>query len=454
MKRQLASLAFPLLMVPLALGSGCVAAADSTDAPAGADEAVGEAQQAATTCVTLQRTGAAGQVWDTTVATSSPDKNYGSSWSLAAGLQYGNIGLLRFDLGAIPPGSYISSAVATVNVYGYGGAPVDVHVLGAPWNELTVTYNTRPFILSLTPDGTFPGAAVGAVTANPNFKPMSADLTGLVRRWHAGAAPNYGVALFDSSYLTAIASSDWQTSTSVRPKLTVCHQPSPCASNPCQNGGVCTATTATTYTCACPAGATGANCQTLTASCNCDFDSAMGAWQAGVASAGVDTISTATDAFLSQCLGHTVSLNTSFYLVGGDAVAAAAVTSAVAALDPSDPNCFANWQTAVFTAAGTAGFSDILFAGKDPTSLGSTGSTPFSTTYCGSYLAKLQGDNSAVLTTSPTQDTACKARLRAAGAASGQPAPVPDLPAPFALLAPALLGLAQIGRRLARRQGK
>jgi len=66
-----------------------------------------------------------------------------------------------------------------------------------------------------------------------------------------------GYALSGNATRTCQASGAW---TGTAP--TCVAQTSPCTPNPCQNGGTCTVTGTTTYSCACADGYTGTNCQT------------------------------------------------------------------------------------------------------------------------------------------------------------------------------------------------
>jgi hypothetical protein len=256
------------------IAAGC--AAQSPQSPDGTEtatvpaEQVAEAKQADTaTCVTFSR-GGTGDIADATIDPLSPSANYGSGAGFIVAKS--EQALLRADISSIPAGSTVSSA--TLKLYAYGGGddtnPVNFHAALAAWSESTVTYASfaESFSAAVSGSLTGPSGRDGAYE--------SVDLTALTQAWVAGTSPNYGVLLEtvpqNKKYGVDFASGE--AGGSLEPTFTVCYTaPNPCASNPCDNGGTCTAA-GSSYTCACTGGFTGTNCQTAPAeTCPCDFGS-------------------------------------------------------------------------------------------------------------------------------------------------------------------------------------
>jgi hypothetical protein len=226
------------------LAAGCnqgSAAPDPPSSPAAPGEAVGQAPAAVgsgAVCVTLQR-GAGAAVADAAIDGGKPTKNYGASGSLSAGLS-GVAGaqvqaLLRFDVSAIPPDATITSAVTTLRVLLYGGAPSRAHRVTAPWSEGAVTWSTFNGASASAVDATFPAASAGQAT--------TADLAALVQGWVSGSVPNHGVLLErDLTGSTVYASSEQPSAQ--QPQMTVCYTPGPCSGKPagaaCDDGNACT----------------------------------------------------------------------------------------------------------------------------------------------------------------------------------------------------------------------
>jgi hypothetical protein len=95
---------------------------------------------------------------DSYVRMESPDSNHGTSQLMQVRNRYGNPthddnfeyeSLVQFQLSDIPYGSEIDSAVLYVYYYNYGGAnpagrSLTCHRATSPWNEMSVTWATRP----------------------------------------------------------------------------------------------------------------------------------------------------------------------------------------------------------------------------------------------------------------------------------------------------------------------
>ncbi|MFO0761484.1 MAG: DNRLRE domain-containing protein [Byssovorax sp.] len=168
--------------------------------------------------------------------------------------------LLRFDLSGIPAGSAVSSATVTLDTQATNGAaPVSVKRVTAPWAEATVTWNSWAGAQASDEIASFISAG-GA---------HSFDITALAQAWVNGVYANNGVAL-GSELVTSTFSTSESADAALRPALSICYTPSNhCAPNPCQNGGACV-DSANGYTCQCPAGTSGVNCEQVTCPCAVD----------------------------------------------------------------------------------------------------------------------------------------------------------------------------------------
>jgi FG-GAP-like repeat/FG-GAP repeat len=219
---------------------------------------LGTAQEALSpTCITLQRPGASGTVFDALIASDPPRStaNFGASQSLTAGSVPPGMrdALLRFDLSGVPASSRITSAAGTLEVllYDHDGVATIAHRATSAWTESTVTYQS--FSCSFLPnvESSFPSAAQPPPPTPPPAPPLSptsTDLRSVVQGWVDGAYANDGLLLErDLNYLTVYASSELPQVAS-RPKLDVCFTPpvdcamqldgSLCIGGLCQ-GGVC-----------------------------------------------------------------------------------------------------------------------------------------------------------------------------------------------------------------------
>src|SRR5262245_49792859 len=218
------------------------------------------------TCVTIQR-GTGGTVADTFIKSNVMRHNFGARPHLRVSKR--DESLIRFDLSAIPSGVAITRASLKLFVNGERGeGTTELHRVLAPWDESTVTY--RSFQQAYARD------IAGAFVAESRNTVKTVDLTSLVTAWTSGAQPNYGVLLrpgpdhpgvgeeCDEDNDPTIFVSSEGHNVGRRPALEVCFttiQVDPCAGNPCQNGGTCTAQ-GDSYTCQCALGYTGTNCET------------------------------------------------------------------------------------------------------------------------------------------------------------------------------------------------
>lgn len=132
-------------------------------------------------------------VADSHVSVSQPSLNFGSLPQVAVGA--GSVGLFRFDLSHLPPGTTASqikqaNLVLWTTRVGTAGTIEAQRVFG-PWNEGTVTAGGTP-----TLGGTGSGAAFNVSAAN-QFSVV--DITAWARDWISNPGSNYGIALVASA---------------------------------------------------------------------------------------------------------------------------------------------------------------------------------------------------------------------------------------------------------------
>ncbi|NOZ06561.1 MAG: DNRLRE domain-containing protein [Chloroflexi bacterium] len=129
---------------------------------------------------------------DTYVAEDTPSTNYGHAANLNIGhtefLQE-SYALVKFDLPVIPFGSVIDHAEIQLRLtgrYGTGTQNLLAYQLISGWSEYAVTWSSRPAQSMLVAS-----TSVGGLTD----RYYAWDITYLARKWYAGQAVNYGIAV-------------------------------------------------------------------------------------------------------------------------------------------------------------------------------------------------------------------------------------------------------------------
>lgn len=441
------------------------------------------------TCVTIQRS-LGGAVQDSDI-----NPSYGS-WPAGA---YPNLGtggnqhhsLVQFDVSAIPVNASVTSATfAVYQQWTSQYTTVNAHQVLEPWAESTVSWANfgDPANWNATPVGSF------TTSSSPGYRTI--DLTALVQLWVDAGAPNHGLVLEEAPGASHTFAASESSSASKQPKLTVCYvETVTCASDPCQNGGTC-ADEGTSYVCTCPPEWIGQSCETPnpcqgggvyipdgeTYSCACpvgttgqdceipfDFCAGVSCQNGGVcdpAGAIPDALCTCPAGFSGSfcqysdtCLPGEVFENGA---CGAPTVCpctfSAAWSQTLAAPDGvifdltatvgdgdttaaylTDPAAFPYLTSGLLTPNQAVGF-----AVYDPTDLDEEGGV------CA--VLSRPGGAAAITYVTAAEGALCVAAVQAANTPAE---PVPDLPAPFALLGAGLAGLAAALRnRLARKSGK
>lgn len=256
--------------------TGCIANANQDDDSQ--EENVGAAAQALTEqSITITGSGSGGPVRDTTIYAQFPTYNYGSKTTIEVGKpdRYNGYpwgpddrkqGLLRFDLAGIPAGAYITSATLSLKVsdvlpnHGAMFGQVYAHfATDNAWVDTSVTWTS--FGQKYWPGFSrqLNGVSQGSTA--------TVDVKDFVQAWVSGAKPNFGLVLEAMTVIGNVASFvSSEGPAGQRPKLDITYYTPLCAPNPCQNGGSCSQN-ADTYTCSCPTGYSGTNCEIRASKC-------------------------------------------------------------------------------------------------------------------------------------------------------------------------------------------
>ncbi len=164
--------------------SGCGDTIDSK----GQSEALGEARQAessAVTCVTLQR--GLSKAFDAMISSEKGDNNYGASTVALVGPASGSgvdrfHALFRFDISSIPVNATITSATVALSQIAATPGTWNAHLITAPWDEATVTWNSFAGAFNAT---TFKSANTATQSVVFNIAPQ-------LQAWVNGSVPNLG----------------------------------------------------------------------------------------------------------------------------------------------------------------------------------------------------------------------------------------------------------------------
>ncbi len=166
--------------------------------------------------------------------------NFGSNAELMFDYytSYSGYPLLKFDVSTLP------NNIASARLYLYatsncGGAPNQstcpnmnwvINSITSAWNEMTITYNTRPTLTGSYGTLNIPAS----VTGIENARWVSVDITNLYNDWKNGIVTNYGIGFTRSGssgdggvWYNHVASSDYVTA-SLRPKLVIQRTPGTC----------------------------------------------------------------------------------------------------------------------------------------------------------------------------------------------------------------------------------
>jgi hypothetical protein len=212
------------------LVSGCALPAPTEDTQPPPEE-LGQVEQAATsTCITIYDGGGNGTVEDALIRKNHPNTNYGASGSLTVSTDPDmRKGLLRFDLSAIPPDAYISSAKVTLTAVLYGGAPTNAYWTTGPWTESTVTWSSFGEAYHPYPLAVFPSVTPGNPQGNKLPPPVTTSIGGeeLRSRVQGNVSWSSNVDLLierdrEVPGTTVFASSE--AAASLRPRLEVCYE--------------------------------------------------------------------------------------------------------------------------------------------------------------------------------------------------------------------------------------
>lgn len=99
-----------------------------------------------------------------------------------------SVGLIEFDLGALPAGAVVTSATLSLfhTLNNSNGTRYDLFRITSPWDEGTVTMNTAP---------SFDGAAASSLLIGNTQSGLYRDwdVTALVAGWSAGSFANHGM---------------------------------------------------------------------------------------------------------------------------------------------------------------------------------------------------------------------------------------------------------------------
>ncbi len=162
---------------------------------------------------------------DSYVASGSPDSNWGTSSSLNTdgddGVNGELVGLIRWDVSAIPFTAQVTTAQVTLEVFNISTGSYNLFAMTGPWNQSDVTWNKTNInsnqgvlVATLYPD------PIGSYTLSLNTAGVN-----LVQGWVDGTTVNNGLMIRSSGTVDGvdIRSSEYST-VSMRPALVVTYE--------------------------------------------------------------------------------------------------------------------------------------------------------------------------------------------------------------------------------------
>ncbi|MFO0760013.1 MAG: DNRLRE domain-containing protein [Byssovorax sp.] len=228
----------PVVAGGLALGfmgaSGCGDTVDSRGEVDADSErgSLGEARQADSTpitCVTLRR--GLSKAFDTMVSSEKAANNYGASTIALVGQASGGVdhfyALFKFDLSPIPANATITSANVGLNQVAAAPGTWNVHLITAPWDEATVTWNS------------FQSAFSPQILKSPSTATASVvfSIVPQLQAWVSGAAPNHGLLIEQPGASQSKIKTEEYVVANDRPFLAACYKVA-CAPNHADCNGV------------------------------------------------------------------------------------------------------------------------------------------------------------------------------------------------------------------------
>jgi alpha-tubulin suppressor-like RCC1 family protein len=207
------------------------------------EENVAEASQELSATVTLRSD--TSSVIDSEIDAGRGTMNLGGNAIMIIGNDNSgkSIGVIKWNLSSIPPGSTVSSAKLTISgVISTGVAP-GIHRVNWAWSETGITWNNFVGGYNPTPSATMPGLYAGWTQVY-----WTVDVTSLVQDWVSQKYVNHGLALVPSTNAETYANIDSSQSgtAAYRPTLVVSYTTGPCygAANgtACNDGNACTKT--------------------------------------------------------------------------------------------------------------------------------------------------------------------------------------------------------------------
>jgi hypothetical protein len=161
--------------------------------------------------------------------TNTSNTNYGTSASLIFNYYsaYDSEVLLQFDLSSLPIATLNNAtlSITTASTTGSVSMTYLVDKILEPWNESTVTWNTKP-----ARSGNNYASATVPINGVANW-----NITSLAAEWLAGTSANYGMSLYRAGSTGSASNSNWYRNglssdfgtASSRPKLTLTYVPVP-----------------------------------------------------------------------------------------------------------------------------------------------------------------------------------------------------------------------------------